>query len=75
VQERVETAKHSIPEDVIRRQYDKGRKNLTSLYLPLCDTPKVYNNSMDTPQLIAKSRLQSQSIIYEIKILPKIIEG
>ncbi|MEY3870446.1 MAG: hypothetical protein RLZZ338_4340 [Cyanobacteriota bacterium] len=75
VQERVESGGHSIPEDVIRRRYDKGRKNLTSLYLPLCDTWKVYNNSMDTPQLIAKGRLQSQPIIYEIKIWKKIIEG
>lgn len=74
VEKRVESGGHSIPEDVIIRRYERGRKNLTSLYLPLCDTWKVYNNSRDTPLLIAKGRLEGQPRIYEIEIWNKIIE-
>ncbi|WP_242045372.1 zeta toxin family protein [Anabaena catenula] len=29
---------HNIPEDIIRRRYERGRRNLTDLSLPLYDT-------------------------------------
>ena len=37
VRRRVESGGHNIPEDVIRRRYERGRKNLLELYLPLSD--------------------------------------
>ena len=36
---------HFIPEDVIRRRYDRGRETLIELYLPLCNRWIVYDNS------------------------------
>ncbi len=44
VARRVASGGHSIPEDVIRRRYDRGRRNLIELYLPLCDSWIVYDN-------------------------------
>jgi len=38
VHRRVASGGHNIPEDIIRRRYERGRKNLIDLYLPLCDT-------------------------------------
>jgi predicted ABC-type ATPase len=37
VARRVASGGHSIPETDIRRRYERSRKNLTELYLPLCD--------------------------------------
>jgi len=38
---------------VIRRRYQRGRKNLTNLYLSLCDNQIVYDNFGNSPQLVA----------------------
>ena len=38
VHKRVASGGHNIPEDVVRRRYERGRINLMQLYLPLCDT-------------------------------------
>jgi predicted ABC-type ATPase len=74
VQRRVESGGHSIPEDVIRRRYDRGRKNLTSLYLPLCDTWIVYNNSSEALVLVARKNAQGQPIIDHRETWHQIIE-
>ncbi|WP_225893961.1 zeta toxin family protein [Atlanticothrix silvestris] len=42
---RVESGGHNIKEDTICRRYERGRKNLIELYLPLCDRWIVYDNS------------------------------
>jgi predicted ABC-type ATPase len=74
VQRRVESGGHSIPEDVIRRRYDRGRRNLTSLYLPLCDSWMVYNNSSPALLLVARKNAQGEPIIYERETWCQIIE-
>lgn len=74
MQRRVESGGHSIPEDVIRRRYDRGRRNLTSLYLPLCDRWMVYNNSSLALLLVARKNAQGEPIIYERETWYQIIE-
>jgi predicted ABC-type ATPase len=64
VHRRVESGGHNIPAEVIRRRYERGRKNLTQLYLPLCDKWIVYDNSRDDPLLVAERPLKQQPIIY-----------
>ena len=55
VRERVRRGGHSIPEDTIRRRYQKGLENLFTLYLPIADHWQVYDNSgPDEPRLIAR---------------------
>ncbi|MEI3652431.1 MAG: zeta toxin family protein [Dolichospermum lemmermannii FEM_B0920] len=68
VRRRVASGGHNIPEDIIRRRYERGRRNLTDLYLPLCDSWIVYNNSGDEPQLVAESGINQEVIIYEYGI-------
>ncbi|HEY9865417.1 MAG TPA: zeta toxin family protein [Candidatus Obscuribacterales bacterium] len=65
VRRRVESGGHNIPEDVIRRRYERGRKNLTDLYLCLCDTWIVYENSGTSPQLVAEFTNNQDVMIYE----------
>lgn len=53
VAQRVNNGGHRIPEEVIRRRYERSRRNLLQLYLPLCDRWSIYDNSTDTVHLIA----------------------
>nr|WP_226576931.1 hypothetical protein [Microseira wollei] len=68
VKRRVESGGHNIPEDVIRRRYERGRKNLIELYLPLCDTWIVYDNSNPETRLVAASSINQQLTIYAPEI-------
>ena len=54
VEERVRSGGHSIPEEVIRRRYDRGLTNFFNLYQPLADTWAAYDNSgSGTPLLVS----------------------
>ncbi|MDX2145030.1 MAG: hypothetical protein SFV19_16875 [Rhodospirillaceae bacterium] len=48
VKRRVAAGGHSIPEDVIRRRYAAGIRNLVQVYLPLVNVGLVYDNSDDS---------------------------
>lgn len=74
VQSRVASGGHNIPEEVIRRRYQRGRINLNQLYLPLAQKWIVYDNSKDEPNLVAERPFQQQPIIYESDIWQKITE-
>lgn len=52
---RVREGGHDVPEHVIRRRYQRGLRNLFSLYLPLADEWVVYDNSDAQPSEIANS--------------------
>jgi predicted ABC-type ATPase len=64
VHRRVASGGHNIPEDVVRRRYERGRINLVQLYLPLCDTWVIYDNSGDEPHLVAALGFNQPPIIY-----------
>lgn len=64
VAQRVASGGHSIPEDVIRRRYQRGRVNLIYLYLPLCDGWMIYDNSSSSPVFVAERITNQQPIIY-----------
>ena len=53
VAKRVASGGHNIPRDIIERRYQRGRKNLIELYLPLADRFLAYNNSQNENSLIA----------------------
>lgn len=73
VARRVASGGHSIPEDVIRRRYERGRKNLISLYLPLCDSWTIFNNTSSSPTLIAERIINREAIIYQEDVWNQII--
>lgn len=72
VRRRVESGGHNIPEDVIRRRYQRGRKNLTDLYFPLCNRWIVYDNSSLNLQIIAECPLNQDPIIYQPQLWTQI---
>lgn len=74
VRRRVESGGHNIPEDVIRRRYIRGIKNLLELYLPLCDSWVIYDNSSPSSQVVAVCDIEKNPLIYQPKIWNQIIK-
>lgn len=62
VAQRVSEGGHNIPENVIRRRFQRGISNLINLFIPICDTVLVYNNTKTPIQLLARKRNKSESI-------------
>lgn len=54
VRTRVLEGGHNIPEDVIKRRYYSGIKNLFKLYIPICDYWMIFDNSVSPTELIAE---------------------
>jgi predicted ABC-type ATPase len=51
---RVRSGGHQVPEETVRRRYNRGVTNFFELYKPLAVTWRVYNNTADTgPRLVA----------------------
>jgi predicted ABC-type ATPase len=62
---RVASGGHSIPEETIRRRYDRGRQNLVELYLPLADRWAIFDNSIQPSQAIAENGDHQLPIVYD----------
>lgn len=62
VKTRVKEGGHHIPEDVIRRRYKKGLKNLFNLYLARVDNWLVVDSSRDNYEIIAEGSLSEETI-------------
>lgn len=55
VAHRVKAGGHNIPEPVIRRRYVAGLHNFFTVYQPLVDTWRMYDNTDETgPRLVAR---------------------
>lgn len=53
VKARVAQGGHDVAEDVVRRRYDAGLRNLNDVYRRLVSSWALYDNSGATPRLIA----------------------
>jgi predicted ABC-type ATPase len=53
VRDRVRSGGHSVPEEVIRRRFARGIKNLFRIYIPLIDSWLVFDNAGDSPRMVA----------------------
>ena len=52
VRQRVQDGGHNIPEDVIRRRFDAGRRNFDAIYRPLVNQWMLYDSSGNAPTLL-----------------------
>ena len=69
VKRRLASGGHNIPEETIRRRYERGRKNFSQLYLPLSDSCIVYDNSGLNTQLVASYNSEAaKPIVYQPEI-------
>lgn len=62
VAQRVNNGGHGIPEDVIRRRFKRGIDNLVHLYLPICDSVTIWDNTKGEAQLIAKQTIENAQL-------------
>jgi predicted ABC-type ATPase len=54
---RVRVGGHDVPEETVRRRYERGLRNFFQLYLPLVDSWQMFDNSRaGRPQLVASGR-------------------
>jgi predicted ABC-type ATPase len=56
VKRRVEKGGHNIPEEVIIRRYYKSLLNLNNHFFDLADGAIIFNNSENTPEIIAEKK-------------------
>ena len=61
---RVKEGGHNIPEDVIRRRYVNGIKNLFGIYIPIVDEAMIFDNSIDEYEMIAEKKISNEFFIY-----------
>lgn len=73
VRTRVLKGGHNIPEDVIKRRYNKGLQNFINLFMPLCDRWIVADNSHELPVNIAQGSKANTEIIYQHELWKQIL--
>ncbi len=56
VRQRVTKGGHDIPEDVQQRRFHLGVTNLATLYRPLVDHWRLYDNTFDQPHLVVEEK-------------------
>ena len=62
VAKRVSNGGHHIPDDVVKRRYYRGIKNLFNLYIPICDNWTIISN-MDIKVKLVVEKVQGSSRI------------
>ncbi len=68
VDERVRLGGHSVPEETIRRRFERGRNNLFALYLPIANAWRVFNTSEDRPKEIARYTESKGETIFDLTV-------
>jgi predicted ABC-type ATPase len=53
VRDRVRSGGHSVPEEVVRRRFARGIKNLFRIYIPLIDSWLIFDNAGESPRRVA----------------------
>lgn len=75
VAKRAQAGGHSVPEEVVRRRYRAGLRNLFALYRPLATTWRLYDNSGDSPRPIAYGRASRVTTIRDKHTWAQILSG
>ncbi|MFZ0480378.1 MAG: zeta toxin family protein [Terriglobales bacterium] len=63
VKERVSRGGHDVPEPVVRRRFDRSMRNFLGQYRQLADRWMMFDNSGDSPVLIASKKGKKTRII------------
>ena len=65
VKERVRLGGHDVPENDIRRRYQRGIINFFDLYQQLAQSWNVYDNSLRESVLVAEGAINTPPVIYQ----------
>jgi len=72
VNSRVRLGGHSIPEETIRRRFERGRRNFFELYLPLANAWRVFDAARLEPVEIARFSELSGEMIFDAELWSEI---
>ncbi len=76
VARRVKQGGHNIPDDVVRRRYENGIRNMFKLFMPIVDKWAIYDNSDYTKgnpvSIIEKLRDIEEAIVFDSELWEKI---
>lgn len=72
VAERVANGGHNIPEDIIKRRYVAGIRNLFQLFIPEVDFWDIYDNSAKPRVEIARGGKDADTIIFNELLFNKL---
>jgi predicted ABC-type ATPase len=75
VKSRIAMGGHSVPEDTIRRRYDKGLNNFFQLYRPLSCSWRFYNAAGPKIKLIASGNGKSPLTLQDSELWHNIEKG
>ena len=62
VRQRVAEGGHHVPEEVIRRRFDAGRRNFDTIYRELVNDWVLYDSSGNVPRLVARSNEDDNTV-------------
>lgn len=62
---RVSEGGHNIPSEIIARRYVRGIENLFKIYIPLCDHWAIFDNSDETPDMIAEGIKEEITVVLD----------
>lgn len=74
IADRVRRGGHDVPEEVVRRRFHKGLRNLFRLYRPLLDSWTIFDNSGVLPHPIAREEV-GELRVFDEDLFTKISEG
>ena len=75
VAQRVSTGGHSVPEDAIRRRYERGLDNLFSDYMPMAENWFVCNGSLKDAAEIARGGRDKVTLVSDLDSWRQVVHG
>ena len=75
VKKRVEKGGHNIPPIIIERRYIRGLQNFFSLYKILADSWIIYDNSHESPVIMARGSASTDIHIFNDELWTKFNTG
>ena len=72
VKNRVEAGGHHVSEPTVRRRYRTGIRNLFDLYMPICDSWMITDNSLSPMKVIAKGFRNGERFVNNVIVFNKL---
>lgn len=72
IKERVKKGGHFIPDEIVKRRYYRGIKNLLQYFIPLCDYWLVLDNSSENAIMVAEGIKDLENEIFNNEIWQQI---
>jgi predicted ABC-type ATPase len=73
IRDRVESGGHDVPERDVRRRFGRTLGNLFTLYRPLLDTLRFFDNSSDEPRLIFRDEA-GKTVVFDLALYEKLLQ-